>query len=607
MNRRFLDAWALTAAAAALMAITMGSRSAFGLFVSPLNTATGLGLATISFAGAVSQLGWGLAQPFVGSAAERFGTARVIGAGGIVAAVATALVTIAGSAVGLVGAFALLAGASAAMGGGALLLGAVNRDAPPGRRGLAAGIVGAGASIGQLVLAPAVQATISTAGWAVAMWGLAALALLALPLARAFEGKSAAVEAAAPAPATAQPATPSSGARDALASPSFWLVTSGFFVCGFHVSFLVAHMPGQIELCGLPASVSGVWLAVIGACNVVGSLASGAAIERMSAKRLLIGLYTLRALGVAAFLALPKSEVNVLAFGVWMGLTYMATLAPTSALIARRFGTAHFATLFGLVMLVHQVGAFLGVWLGGVALEATGSLDWIWYADIALAVSAAVVHLPLRERDVAAALPTTVAAAAPRAPQLAPSTFAMPDGSTVGIRAIEEGDRERVAAFVRELTPQSRRRRFFSAIRELPAAMLDRLTHPDPARERVLVAVAGAGPSRRIVGLAQFAPADNSEDCEFGLVVADDAQGLGLGMGMMDALLDAARAAGYRNVLGDVLRDNRAMLALARRAGFEMRAAVRDPLLARVVRALGDRAGAAGASRMPGTGAAVPV
>ena len=343
---------------------------------------------------------------------------------------------------------------------------------------------------------------------------------------------------------------------------------------------------------------------------MAGSLAAGAAIERVSAKRLLIALYALRAIGVAAFLALPKTEFNVLAFAVWMGLTYMATLAPTSSLIARRFGNERFATLFGVVMLVHQVGAFLGVWLGGVALEATGGLDRIWYADIALAIGTAALYLPLREPKAAAARPElaaqpdgrarchTGAAAAPRCPRLEPVTFAMPDGRVISIRAIVAHDRDRVAAFVRGLTPQSRRRRFFSAIRELSAAMLDRLIHPDPARERVLVAVSGAGPNRRIVGIAQVAPTDDAEDCEFALVIADDLQGQGLGMRMMDALIDAARAAGYREVVGDVLTDNHAMLALARRAGFESRSS-KDPMLTRIVRAVGNRSSALGLGRFP--------
>jgi RimJ/RimL family protein N-acetyltransferase len=158
----------------------------------------------------------------------------------------------------------------------------------------------------------------------------------------------------------------------------------------------------------------------------------------------------------------------------------------------------------------------------------------------------------------------------------------------IAIRAVVPDDRDRVAAFVRELTPQSRRRRFFSAIRELSAAMLDRLTHPDPARELVLVAVSGAGPNRRILGIAQVATADDAEVCEFALVVADDLQGQGLGMRMMDALMDAACAAGYREVVGEVLTDNRAMLALARRAGFEARSSG-DPMLTRIVRVVANR------------------
>ena len=389
MNRKFIDAWTVTAAAAVLMAVAMGSRSSFGLFVSPLNTATGLGLATVSLAGAVSQLGSGLAQPLVGAAGDRFGAPRVIAVGGLLAAAASVAVTVADSAAGLIFAFLLLAIGGTAIGSNALLLAAVNRDAPQQHRGLAVGIVGAGGSAGQLILAPPVQATIATAGWIPAMYALAALALLALPLSRAFEKR----------PETAERVVPVSiDVRDALVDQNFWLICGGFFVCGFHVSFLLAHMPGAIELCGLPASVSGLWIAVVGACNVVGSLAAGAAIERFSMKRLLVSLYALRAVGVGLFLLVPKTEATVLAFAVWMGLTYMATLPPTSGLIGKLFGTQRLATLLGVVMLVHQVGAFLGVWLGGVALQATGSFDWIWYADIGLAVIAAAIHFPLREQ-----------------------------------------------------------------------------------------------------------------------------------------------------------------------------------------------------------------
>jgi predicted MFS family arabinose efflux permease len=188
------------------------------------------------------------------------------------------------------------------------------------------------------------------------MYVLAALALLALPLSRAFDPRPESSGVAPPAPVEV---------RDAWVDPNFWLICGGFFVCGFHVSFLLAHMPGQIELCGLPASLSGQWIAVVGACNVIGSLAAGAAIERVSMKHLLASLYALRALGVALFLAAPKNEATMFAFAVWMGLTYMATLAPTSGLVGKLFGTHRLATLLGVVMPIHQVGAFLGVWLGG--------------------------------------------------------------------------------------------------------------------------------------------------------------------------------------------------------------------------------------------------
>ena len=231
------------------------------------------------------------------------------------------------------------------------------------------------------------------------------------------------------------------------------------------------------------------------------------------------------------------------------------------------------------------------------------------YVDIALAVGAAALHLPLREP---AAEPQQTSAAQPAdglqpvagALPLAPAGVASAATRAIAIRAIDPADRDRVQEFVRDLTPESRRRRFFGAIRELSEAMLERLTHPDPRRERVFVAVADAEPRRRIVGIAQFAAIDNGEDCEFALVVADDMQGRGLGRRMMAAVIDAAKASGFRKVVGDVLRENRAMLALARRVGFDIGINAEDPVLMRVVRAIGDRARAVGlrrlANRAPG-------
>ena len=384
--------WVLVAAAALLLAITMGSRSVFGLFISPLNTATGLGIATISFAVAVSLLTWGAAQPFAGMLAERYGAARMIVAGSLLAAAAGALVPFAGSAGLLVGALAV-SGIAATVGSPSLLVGTVSQRVSPGRRGLVAGIVGAGGPLGQLVLAPATQVVISVAGWVTAAFSVAALALLSIPLALAFRGGP------APGAADAHSAQQASASlREALASRGFWLINATFFVCGVHVFFLITHLPGVIEVCGLSPSVSGAALAVLGLFNIAGSIGAGWIIQRYSMKATLSLLFAARAAGIALFLAAPKTEFTVLAFSVWMGLTYMAVLPPTAGLIGRLFGATRLPTLLGITFMLHQVGAFLGSWLGGVFVETTGSYDGMWVLDLGLGVTAAVLALTIRER-----------------------------------------------------------------------------------------------------------------------------------------------------------------------------------------------------------------
>jgi predicted MFS family arabinose efflux permease len=379
----------VTAAAVALLAITMGSRSVFGLFLSPLNSATGLGIATISFAVAVSQLTWGAAQPFCGMLAERYGAARVIFAGTLLAALTGALLPFADSALLLVAVFAA-SGIAATVGSPSLLIGTVSQRVAPERRGMVAGIIGAGGPLGQLVLAPATQALITLAGWVSAAYALAALSLVALPLALAFR------RPAASAPAAPQP---SATLRAALTSPRYWIINATFFVCGLHVFFLVTHLPGAIELCGLPASVSGMALAALGLFNIAGSIGAGFVIQRYSMKRTLAALYAARGIGIALFLAAPKTELTVLAFSAWMGLTYMAVLPPTAGLIGKLYGAQRLATLLGITFVVHQAGAFLGSWLGGVVLEAAGSYDPMWLLDLALAGLAAGVSLAIRDRE----------------------------------------------------------------------------------------------------------------------------------------------------------------------------------------------------------------
>jgi MFS family permease len=405
--------WVIALPAVALLAITMASRASFGLFVSPINTATGVGIATISFAVALSQLTFGAAQPIAGALADRYGAARVVGFGALALALSLAAIPLASSGAALVLVLGFTGLASAGAGSAPVLLSAVSRRVALEQRGLVGGLVGAGGPIGQLVFAPAIQVSIAAFGWASAMFALAGLSLAALPLAARLGQRS--VPSATEPARTAQTergsnesnSSPWRALREASRSASYWAVTGAFFVCGFHVSFLLAHLPGVIELCGLPASLSGASLAAMGLFNIASSIVSGLVIRRFSMKLTLAILYALRGLGIAAFLIAPKTEVVVLAFAVWMGLTYMATLPPTVGLIGRHFGTRHLGTLLGMTMFVHQVGSFLGVWLGGIALEATGSFDWMWRLDIALAAAAALVCLTIRERGGAPATPPT--------------------------------------------------------------------------------------------------------------------------------------------------------------------------------------------------------
>jgi predicted MFS family arabinose efflux permease len=287
---------------------------------------------------------------------------------------------------------AAVGAAGAAAGSAPLLMGIVAQRVSPKVRGIALGAVSAGGSTGQLAAAPLLAASIAAFGWQAAMFALAACALLVVPLARTFRSGARPADQAHAASET--PAVP---LRIAFGHRDYWLLTAGFFVCGFHVSFLTTHMPGVIELCGFPVGWSGTWLAIVGACNIASSLGAGHLMQRMPMKTLLASVYALRALGVVAFVVLPKSETVLLGFALWMGLTYMATLPPTTGLIAQRFGTRNLAALFGVTTLVHQVGSFLGTWLGGVEFDLTGSYAIMWWIDAALALGAAAVHLPIAE------------------------------------------------------------------------------------------------------------------------------------------------------------------------------------------------------------------
>jgi MFS family permease len=397
--------WPLLLSAAAILMITMGARQTTGLFVSPINTSTGLGIVAISFALAVGQFVWGAAQPLFGAFSDKYGSTRVLIAGGVLLALGTALTPFVHSQWGLLLTMGIMSAAGAGAGSFSILIGATAQRLPAGRRSFAAGFINAGGSLGQFVLAPLMQFIIGAAGWVAAMLTMAATALLTIPLALPLRKPG-----AKPA-ANAAPAFPSVNVapgielreqlRVAFRDPSYIYLNLGFFTCGFHIAFLVTHLPGEVQLCSLPATVASNSLALIGLFNIAGSLTAGALGQRYRMKNLLALLYASRALMVVAYLLAPKTPLTFYIFAAALGFTWLATVPPTAGLVGKLFGTRYLATLFGLTLLSHQIGGFLGAWLGGLAIEHNGNFLWMWYADIALASAAALVNLPIREARVA--------------------------------------------------------------------------------------------------------------------------------------------------------------------------------------------------------------
>ena len=386
--------WLVLLAAAGAFALTMGTRQTMGLFLSPLNTATGLGVGSISLAFAFGQLWWGLTQPFAGAFSEKIGAGRVLVLGVLLVALGTFITPYMGSTAGLIFSIGVLAAGGAGMAGPAVLMSATTRLVPADKRGMATGIVNAGGSFGQFFMAPLASALMLGLGWANAMQVLGLVVLLALPAAFLLRGN--AVQSGTAGAATKTIGT-GEAIRGALRNPGYLLLAAGFFVCGFHVAFLGTHLPGVVAACGLPLQYAGWSLGVLGLFNIVGSLAMGWAVGRWRMKSLLSLLYATRALAVALFVWAPKTGPVMLVFAAVMGLTFLSTVPPTAGLVAKFFGTSHMATLFGMVMLTHQLGGFLGAWLGGKVFEATGNYDAMWLLDIALAMGAALLHWPIKE------------------------------------------------------------------------------------------------------------------------------------------------------------------------------------------------------------------
>ena len=384
----------VTLAAAAMLMITMGARQVQGLFVFPISGSTGVGIAAISFAMAVGQFLWGAVAPVAGMLGDRFGAARVLVGGVLVLALGTALTPLFTTSAGLVFTIGVLTAVGSGAGSFSMLVGTVMHRLPPAHRGVAAGVITAGGSFGQFVFAPIVQALISLWGWMGAMWSLSVIALVALPLVRPISG-----------PTTGDGAVSANQAganlpdmlKKAFANRSYLLLHASFLTCGFHIAFLVTHLPGEVDLCGLPASVASWSLAIIGLSNIAGCITAGWMLNHFRGKYILFGMYGSRTLLILFYLAAPKTEWTFYLLAVGLGFSWLGTAPPTAGVVGKLFGTRYLATLYGMTMLSHQTGAFFGAWLGGLAFAHYGNYLSMWYADALFAAVAALLNLPIRE------------------------------------------------------------------------------------------------------------------------------------------------------------------------------------------------------------------
>ncbi len=393
--------WTVIAAAAFILLITIGMRMTLGLFVQPVVNTTELSIAQFSLIIAVFQLMWGISQPLSGALADRFGAFRVLSGGAVLLVCACLIAPNIPTYWGLMIAVGLLLAFGTGSGGFSIIMGQVAAQAPAHKRGLASGLVNAGGSAGQFLFAPLVQGitALPQAGWTGTFYVWAGIALLILPVSWWLAGGNNAAHTQ-----HAQ-ATLGQGLGEAVKiafkTPSYILLHLSFFACGFHIAFLVTHLPTEVALCGLPATVASTSIAIIGLANIAGCIFSGWCTSRVRGKYVLFGLYASRAAMILIYIFSPKTDLNFYIFAAALGFTWLATVAPTAAVTGKLFGTRYLATLFGLVMLTHQIGGFLGSYIGGIVITQFGDYGWMWYADAVLAGTAALLVLPVREPETA--------------------------------------------------------------------------------------------------------------------------------------------------------------------------------------------------------------
>ncbi|WP_265515596.1 MFS transporter [Nitratireductor luteus] len=389
--------WLIVICGCIIAAMTFGPRSAMGFFQLPMLEDRGWDRTTFGLAMAIQNLLWGMGQPVFGAIADRFGTWRVMAMSGLLYAAGLILMATATSETMLHISGGVLVGLGIASGSFSIVLAAFARNVTAENRSLVFGIGTAAGSAGMFIFAPISQALIDTFGWSdtLVYMGIAMLVvpLLAIPLV----GNSSSGRVPR---AVEMEQTFGAALREAFAHRSFVLLVSGFFVCGFQVAFITAHFPAYIGDLGIDARYAVIALALIGFFNIIGSLASGFIGQRYSKPMFLAWIYIARSVAVTAFLLFPQTPTTVVIFAIVMGLLWLSTVPPTNALVAVMFGTRYLGMLGGLVFFSHQIGSFLGVWLGGYLYDKLGSYDPVWWLGVALGLFAAAVHWPIKEQPV---------------------------------------------------------------------------------------------------------------------------------------------------------------------------------------------------------------
>ena len=381
----------LIAAGCIIAAIGFGTRGTMGLFTLPVTTDLGLSREEWGMAMAIQNLAWGLVQPVAGGLADRYGTGRVLATGGLIYAAGLVFMAYSADAPTLYLSAGVVVGTGIAVASFGVVMAAFGRAVPPEKRSLVFGLATAASSSGQFIFAPIGQGFIAAFGWQVALVYMALLILLFVPLAYALRGRTYSAPGRADLPFM-------QALSRAWGYGSYRLLVIGFFVCGFHLAFVTVHMPAYLVQCGLTAETAGWSIAVIGLFNVVGSLLSGWLGGRFPRQILLAAIYFSRAVAIALFVFLPVTPLSALLFSATLGLLWLSTVPLTAGLVSLFFGPRYMGMLYGFAFLSHQIGSFVGVWLGGYVYDHTGSYALVWYLGILLGLGSAAIHLPIRER-----------------------------------------------------------------------------------------------------------------------------------------------------------------------------------------------------------------